>query len=144
MVNNRDISATRPFVLDLLWKILPWLGLSFLLLPHLPCHLPQQPSQTFQHAHPMLLPPILHLTIPPLIQGLPYRDEDVLLSLQLLVYLSKYPHVRQAFYKPRVTFYPASTELGGQRFGIGSEIQYWACVIMRNACRKDDSRPGIR
>ncbi|TFK73683.1 hypothetical protein BDN72DRAFT_893855 [Pluteus cervinus] len=27
----------------------------------------------------------------------PYRDEDVLLSLQLLVYLSKYPHVRQAF-----------------------------------------------
>ena len=50
----------------------------------------------------------------------PYRDEDVLLSLQLLAYLSKYPHVRQAFYKPRVTFHPASVELGGQRFGIGS------------------------
>ena len=50
----------------------------------------------------------------------PYRDEDVLLSLQLLAYLSKYPHVRQAFYKPRVTFHPASAELGGQRFGIGS------------------------
>ena len=49
----------------------------------------------------------------------PYRDEDVLLSLQLLAYLSKYPHVRQAFYKPRVTFHPASAELGGQRFGIG-------------------------
>jgi hypothetical protein len=28
--------------------------------------------------------------------------------------------VRQAFYKPRVTFHPASVELGGQRFGIGS------------------------
>jgi hypothetical protein len=28
--------------------------------------------------------------------------------------------VRQAFYKPRVTFHPASAELGGQRFGIGS------------------------
>lgn len=49
----------------------------------------------------------------------PYRDEDVLLSLQLLAYLSKYPHVRQAFYKPRVTFHPASVELGGQRFGGG-------------------------
>jgi hypothetical protein len=32
----------------------------------------------------------------------PYREEDVLLSLQLLAYLSKYPHVRQAFYKSRV------------------------------------------
>ena len=28
--------------------------------------------------------------------------------------------MRQAFYKPRVTFHPASVELGGQRFGIGS------------------------
>jgi hypothetical protein len=41
----------------------------------------------------------------------PYRDEDVLLSLQLLAYLSKYPHVRQAFYKPCVTFHPASANL---------------------------------
>jgi hypothetical protein len=31
----------------------------------------------------------------------PYREEDVLLSLQLLAYLSKYLHVRQAFYQPR-------------------------------------------
>jgi len=37
----------------------------------------------------------------------PYRDEDVL-SLQLLEYLSKYPHVCHAFYKPRVIFHPAS------------------------------------
>ena len=29
----------------------------------------------------------------------PYREEDVLIALQLLAYLSKYPHVRQAFYK---------------------------------------------
>ena len=49
----------------------------------------------------------------------PYRDEDVLLSLQLLAYLSKYPHVRQAFYKPRVTFHPASVNLPGARFGVG-------------------------
>jgi hypothetical protein len=167
-----------------------------------------------------------------------YRDEDVLLGLQLLAYLSKYPHVRQAFYKPRASFHPASVNLPGARYGVtgknkererekaGSdpsangnttkeiqgffrgfssgrgkdkerdatkasalatssspgpmstnvrqtnvfslverftfkpsssetdlpnppprlptEIQYWAGVIMRNACRKDDSRGGIR
>lgn len=150
----------------------------------------------------------------------PYKDEDVLLGLQLLAYLSKYPHVRQAFYKPRVSFHPAtaamssaraaqhplagSTAVHGQSSKDGHgffrafvsasargkekektplasgapaprmtnvfslverftfrpsssendlpnppprlppEIQYWAGVIMRNACRKDDSRGGIR
>jgi hypothetical protein len=175
----------------------------------------------------------------------PYRDEDVLLSLQLLAYLSKYPHVRQAFYKKRESFHPASVAASGgpttsattngtpglsrtgkekepnkllkessmifrafasatnrgkdkeqandklsssspasstsgttapretnvfslvERFTyrpssselaeynssgnsmnapprLPPEIQYWAGVIMRNACRKDDSRGGIR
>ena len=184
----------------------------------------------------------------------PYRDEDVLLSLQLLAYLSKYPHCRQAFYKPRTSFHPAvasmnfdvragssshpssgsSSRTGGSGASSGTssagagrdvnpfmkafntatgrgkekeratpaavasapsassgantaptsaatmvspprmtnvfalverftyrhssselesanpppslppEIQYWAGVIMRNACRKDDSRGGIR
>ncbi|TFK84270.1 hypothetical protein K466DRAFT_527585 [Polyporus arcularius HHB13444] len=177
----------------------------------------------------------------------PYRDEDVLLSLQLLAYLSKYPHCRQAFYKPRTSFHPATAQISNEgRFGQPSsssrsaaaassssvastgsgrdvhplvkafnnatgrgkekeraspsstaataggsssspagpttngaatprmtnvfalverftyrhssselessnpppslppEIQYWAGVIMRNACRKDDSRGGIR
>ncbi|EPQ50242.1 hypothetical protein GLOTRDRAFT_141598 [Gloeophyllum trabeum ATCC 11539] len=170
----------------------------------------------------------------------PYRDEDVLLSLQLLAYLSKYPHVRQAFYKPRTSFHPATAALRSQSqattsaaatpsssststngagpstlgsralntnntpsskesygffksLGRGKEkekekavdatpapapvrhtnvfslverftfrpssseadmpnappplpheIQYWAGAIMRNACRKDDSRGGIR
>ncbi|KAF8330263.1 hypothetical protein F5887DRAFT_1001295 [Amanita rubescens] len=41
----------------------------------------------------------------------PYKDEDVLLGLQLLAYLSKYPHVRQAFYKSRASFHPASLGL---------------------------------
>ncbi|KAF9223218.1 hypothetical protein BS17DRAFT_781502 [Gyrodon lividus] len=160
----------------------------------------------------------------------PYKDEDVLLSLQLLAYLSKYPHVRQAFYKQRVSFHPAAANLPAgratqqpaagpsiarngppavtqpakeahgffraltsssargkekekaptlspsstptppprmtnvfslvERFTfrpsssendlphpppkLPPEIQYWAGVIMRNACRKDDSRGGIR
>ena len=168
----------------------------------------------------------------------PYKDEDVLLSLQLLAYLSKYPHVRQAFYKQRVSFHPAAANLPANRAAqqpvagpstataartappqpakeshsffrafasatargkekekapaattssgttgtttttsttsprmtnvfslverftfrpsssendlpnpppkLPPEIQYWAGVIMRNACRKDDSRGGIR
>ncbi|KAH7926352.1 hypothetical protein BV22DRAFT_1087158 [Leucogyrophana mollusca] len=154
----------------------------------------------------------------------PFKDEDVLLSLQLLAYLSKYPHVRQAFYKPRTSFHPASASLPNARpvqqpvagpsvmrnapqpakephgflrvfasatargkekekapinpVGLAPsprmtnvfslverftfrpsssesdlpnpppklppEIQYWAGVIMRNACRKDDNRGGIR
>ncbi|KAJ7751173.1 hypothetical protein B0H14DRAFT_3896869 [Mycena olivaceomarginata] len=38
----------------------------------------------------------------------PYRDEDVLLLLQVLAYLSKYPHVRQALYKRRNGFHLVS------------------------------------
>ncbi|KAH9972393.1 hypothetical protein BJV74DRAFT_889215 [Russula compacta] len=156
--------------------------------------------------------------------GCPHRDDDVLSALQLLAYLSKYPHVRQAFYQPRVSFHPATATLKPQanqqqttptagpsrgkdaatstgflkafasrngkekashaappastpappstlsrqtnvfslveRFTfrpsshefdlpnppptLPPEIQYWAGVIMRNACRKDDSRGGIR
>ena len=53
----------------------------------------------------------------------PYRDEDVLLSLQLLAYLSKYPHVRQAFYKPRTTFHPASASMPGPRSGQSPAAQ---------------------
>jgi hypothetical protein len=156
--------------------------------------------------------------------GCPHRDEDVLSALQLLAYLSKYPHVRQAFYQPRTSFHPATATLRPQatpssqqsvlaagpssrgssgffkafasrsgkekassvaavlpvsavtptttttrqtnvfslveRFTfrpssheydlpnppptLPPEIQYWAGVIMRNACRKDDTRGGIR
>ena len=107
----------------------------------------------------------------------PFQDEDVLLSLQLLAYLSKYPYVRQAFYQPRkslatpsdptqphapeddngsgnprspnifslverFTFRPSPSEPHLPR--LPQEIQYWAGVIMRNACRKDESRGGIR
>ncbi|KAG1735288.1 uncharacterized protein EDB91DRAFT_1144727 [Suillus paluster] len=160
----------------------------------------------------------------------PFRDEDVLFSLQLLAYLSKYPHVRQAFYKQRPSFHPAAATLpprpqqqqavagpsgtrnataipappptppAKEQYGffralasatargkekekallttpvqpqrmtnvfslverftfrpssteselpnpppkLPPEIAYWAGVIMRNACRKDDSRGGIR
>jgi hypothetical protein len=37
-----------------------------------------------------------------------YRDEGVLPSLQVLAYLSKYPHMRQALYKQRNGFHLVS------------------------------------
>ncbi|KAK9767675.1 hypothetical protein K7432_002359 [Basidiobolus ranarum] len=72
-----------------------------------------------------------------------YREEDILLSLQLLAYVSKYPHLRQRLH----------TEFECNIFGLvekftsrghTAEIQCWASIIMRNACRKDESRGGIR
>ncbi|KAI8995708.1 hypothetical protein BD414DRAFT_480355 [Trametes punicea] len=51
----------------------------------------------------------------------PYRDEDVLLSLQLLAYLSKYPHCREAFYTMRPSFHPATLQLANDsRFAQSS------------------------
>jgi hypothetical protein len=38
----------------------------------------------------------------------------MLSALQLLAYLSKYPHVRQAFYQPRTSFHPATATLNPQ------------------------------
>jgi hypothetical protein len=104
-----------------------------------------------------------------------FSDDSVLLSLQLLAYLSKYPHVRTTFHHPHVpmhmTFQFASPDRLPRRppksatnnifslverftfrpsvadpymFKVPPEIQYWAGVIMRNACRKDDARAGIR
>ncbi|KAL9940048.1 hypothetical protein V8E36_000753 [Tilletia maclaganii] len=139
-----------------------------------------------------------------------YREEEVLLSLQLLAYVSKYPHVRELFHTAEVvegsmpewysivasaamsgggsspeadaeatqltaellSKYATRTEswdpAGPQRktvFSIAerftskgasarsatkyysrlaNEIQEWASVIMRNACRKDDTRGGVR
>ncbi|KAI8063721.1 uncharacterized protein B0P05DRAFT_555419 [Gilbertella persicaria] len=68
------------------------------------------------------------------------REEDVLLCLQLLAYLSKYPHIRNTFYASQVF---SVVEKFCHRIHPGP-IQYWAGVIMRNACRKDEGRGGIR
>ncbi|PWN98297.1 hypothetical protein FA09DRAFT_24768 [Tilletiopsis washingtonensis] len=122
-----------------------------------------------------------------------YREEEVLLSLQLLAYLSKYGHVRALMHNPELSGRPEPgsveelTSLFGLRSGpveppqveswspdmpvranvfaiterytirssrssvnqathgkLAAEIQYWAGVIMRNACRKDELRGGVR
>ena len=107
-----------------------------------------------------------------------YSDDSILLALQLLAYLSKYPHVRTAFHYPnrpmhptfnlgvdnsvvplperpvvsespnvfslveRFTFKPSHSDPMLKQ--MPKEIQYWAGVIMRNACRKDEAQGGIR
>ncbi|KAL2179166.1 uncharacterized protein P884DRAFT_196274 [Thermothelomyces heterothallicus CBS 202.75] len=112
------------------------------------------------------------------------REEDVLMSLQLLAYVSKYCNLRKYFQKshlvPRLKIGkeirlldggdPAAIEAELQqqeeeleeeyclpndlnifplveKFTVryhSTDMQYWAGVVMRNLCRKDDTRGGIR
>jgi hypothetical protein len=109
------------------------------------------------------------------------RDEDVLMSLQLLAYVSKYCNLRSYFQKshlvPKLKIGTDLQLLDGdasaaeavkeeeeeleeyelpddfnifplvEQFTVRhhtSDMQYWASVVMRNLCRKDDSRGGIR
>lgn len=112
------------------------------------------------------------------------RDEDVLMSLQLLAYVSKYCNLRSYFQQSHLV---PKLKIGGdlhlldgeaatppllpeeedeedeleefelpddfnifplvEKFTVRhhtSDMQYWASVVMRNLCRKDDSRGGIR
>lgn len=108
------------------------------------------------------------------------REEDVLMSLQLLAYVSKYCGLRSYFQNshlvPRLAIGKDLAAMDSE--GDGEEIddsvavdeeyllpndfnlfplvekftvryhstdmQYWAGVVMRNLCRKDDTRGGIR
>lgn len=123
------------------------------------------------------------------------RDEDVLMSLQLLAYVSKYCNLRTYFQRSHLVpklkigselhlldtdepqaFSPSSSvstptsscsHLAAcdseeeeyllpddynifplvEKFTVrhhSHDMQYWAGVVMRNLCRKDDSRGGIR
>lgn len=106
------------------------------------------------------------------------RDEDVLMSLQLLAYVSKYCNLRSYFQNshlvPKLKIgkeldlldgnaqeSPSEEELEEEylvpddynifplveKFTVrhhSGDMQYWAGVVMRNLCRKDDARGGIR
>ncbi|CRG90672.1 hypothetical protein PISL3812_07717 [Talaromyces islandicus] len=108
------------------------------------------------------------------------RDEDVLMALQLLAYVSKYCNLRPYFQCSHlVPKLKIGSELGllddptgaslpmeeeeeeeeyilpddfnifplVEKFTVrhhSKDMQYWACVVMRNLCRKDESRGGIR
>ena len=110
------------------------------------------------------------------------RDEDVLMGLQLLAYISKYCYLRHYFQAthlvPRLRIDREVDKIYGpapgclpmveptededeeflqpddynifplvEKFTVrchSKDMQYWACVVMRNLCRKDDARGGIR
>lgn len=107
------------------------------------------------------------------------REEDVIMSLQLLAYVSKYCNLRSYFQQSHlVPLLKIGNELqmldedfkGAhlpaeeleeeylvpddfnifplvEKFTVrhhSQDMQYWAGVVMRNLCRKDDSRGGIR
>jgi MYND finger len=109
------------------------------------------------------------------------RDEDVLMSLQLLAYVSKYCNLRSYFQNshlvpklkvdnelylleddPEHACHDQIVDEDEEEFLVPDDfnifplvekftvrhypgdMQYWAGVVMRNLCRKDDSRGGIR
>ncbi|OIW29643.1 hypothetical protein CONLIGDRAFT_336600 [Coniochaeta ligniaria NRRL 30616] len=120
---------------------------------------------------------------PQMIAAMP-REEDVLMSLQLLAYVSKYCNLRKYFQNshlvPRLKIGKEMQLLDGvdpaalesemeddeeeyeeeyllpndlnifplvEKFTVryhSTDMQYWAGVVMRNLCRKDDTRGGIR
>ncbi|KAI4112006.1 MAG: hypothetical protein LQ339_000013 [Xanthoria mediterranea] len=130
---------------------------------------------------------LLHQSAPPGIQAAMPRDEDVLMSLQLLAYVSKYCSLRTYFQEshlvPKLKIDPklkmtqsvhglddraaggASSAISDteqeeyllpddynifplvEKFTVrhhSQDMRHWAGVVMRNLCRKDDSRGGIR
>ncbi|KAM7201448.1 hypothetical protein V8F33_003272 [Rhypophila sp. PSN 637] len=124
-----------------------------------------------------------HLTPNPQMLAAMPREEDVLMSLQLLAYVSKYCNLRKYFQKshlvPKLKIGKELQLLDGvdsavveaemeeddeceeeyllpndqnifplvEKFTVryhSTDMQYWAGVVMRNLCRKDDTRGGIR
>ncbi|KAL8747075.1 MAG: hypothetical protein Q9190_000982 [Brigantiaea leucoxantha] len=145
-----------------------------------------QPTFVPQNFHTRNL---LHQSAPPGIQAALPRDEDVLMSLQLLAYVSKYCVLRTYFQEshlvPKLKVDPKFKTLQSYRgpgpeesseascnsktsdteqeeyllpddFNIfplvekftvrhhSQDMRHWAGVVMRNLCRKDDARGGIR
>lgn len=123
---------------------------------------------------------LLDRTAPPGVLAALPRDEDVLMSLQLLAYVSKYCNLRTYFQKshlvPKLKIdkhfklfeegvsadRPVVEESNEREYLLpddfnifplvekftvrhhSQDMQYWAGVVMRNLCRKDESKGGIR
>lgn len=146
---------------------------------------PPQPMNT-SNIPPPIAPHNLHArylldrSAPPGILAATPRDEDVLMSLQLLAYVSKYCNLRTFFQQSHLV---PKLKIGGnlqmlddnassecmhadessqeeylllddynifplvEKFTVrhhSQDMQHWAGVVMRNLCRKDDARGGIR
>ena len=122
---------------------------------------------------------LIERSAPPGILAATPRDEDVLMSLQLLAYVSKYCNLRSYFQQshlvPKLKIgdnlsaldesnneRPADTNQVEEEYLLpddfnifplvekftvrhhSQDMQHWAGVVMRNLCRKDDARGGIR
>lgn len=123
---------------------------------------------------------LLDRSAPPGILAATPRDEDVLMSLQLLAYVSKYCNLRTYFQQshlvPKLKIGNSLCALDDnntndcqegdnsdeeeyllpdnfnifplvEKFTVrhhSQDMQHWAGVVMRNLCRKDDARGGIR
>jgi len=123
---------------------------------------------------------LLDRSAPPAILAATPRDEDVLMSLQLLAYVSKYCNLRTYFQQshlvPKLKIgqslqmfdeHPGREPMPidedeqeeyllpddfnifplVEKFTVrhhSQDMQHWAGVVMRNLCRKDDDRGGIR
>ena len=126
---------------------------------------------------------LLDRSAPPGILAATPRDEDVLMSLQLLAYVSKYCNLRTYFQQshlvPKLKIGKSLNALDEsaiaesaspadvfeeeeeeyllpddfnifplvEKFTVrhhSQDMQHWAGVVMRNLCRKDDARGGIR
>ncbi|KAI9016270.1 hypothetical protein CLU79DRAFT_764177 [Phycomyces nitens] len=75
--------------------------------------------------------------------GVSPHEDDIVMALQLLAYLTKYSHIRDSFH----TCFDRNVFSLVEKFTHRTHpkaIQYWASVIMRNACRKDETQGGIR
>lgn len=148
---------------------------------------PAPPAMHVINVPPQSVPQNIHArylldrSAPPGVLAATPRDEDVLMSLQLLAYVSKYCNLRTYFQQshlvPKLKIghqlqmlddNPPSTEISRstesdeeeyllpddynifplvEKFTVrhhSQDMQYWAGVVMRNLCRKDDSRGGIR
>ena len=146
--------------------------------PPPPIHAVSPPTANSQNHHGRYL---LERSAPPGVLAATPRDEDVLMSLQLLAYVSKYCNLRTYFQQshlvPRLKIghqlHMLDSNMSANDFSYQDEsnekeyllpddfnifplvekftvrhhsqdMQYWAGVVMRNLCRKDDSRGGIR
>lgn len=123
---------------------------------------------------------LLDRSAPPAILAATPRDEDVLMSLQLLAYVSKYCNLRTYFQQSHLVpklkigqslqmfddqsdhepmpvdedeqeeyllpddfnIFPLVEKFTVRHHSL--DMQHWAGVVMRNLCRKDDDRGGIR
>ncbi|KAG6040967.1 hypothetical protein E4U41_006445 [Claviceps citrina] len=153
----------------------PTMGLS----PNRPAMVTQPQPQAPSSTVPRYLLDRHFVPTPQMLAVMP-REEDVLMSLQLLAYVSKYCGLRSYFQKshlvPNLSLGRSLAAFDGDEDAIDSEdadasddeyilpndfnlfplvekftvryhstdMQYWAGVVMRNLCRKDDTRGGIR